>query len=186
MAENWLVNPRRCGYGKWEVAAVLVTWGGCSVVLLMGHLKLLLELNSVSLQGARYRNCSGWEMLFYCLGLFYRNSWSRLCMPVQKLVLAQPGLSRCLGGVGVELALGATGEWLLRGHLWNCPQALDLVRLSASPAEEVFPELEVLSFAPWFLNEFYRKSGFFTRWSPDEASSGAEHLLNVPFALVSS
>ena len=117
-------------------------------MLLMEHLKQLLlpEQNPVSVQGARSRSWSGSKMLFYCLGLFYRNSWSRLCMLVQELVLAQLGLSGRLGCVGVGLALVAMGM-LLRGHLRNCPQALELVRCSASPTKEVFAELEVLSFA---------------------------------------
>lgn len=54
-------------------------------------------------------------MLFYCLGLFYRNSWCRLRMLVQKLVLARLGLSRRRGGVGVELALMVTRECC-----WGC------------------------------------------------------------------
>lgn len=60
-------------------------------------------------------------------------------MLVQKLVVAQLGLSWEPWRSGSGAGSGGNPGMLLRVHLRNCPQAPDLVRLSASPAEEVFP-----------------------------------------------
>jgi len=79
-----------------------------------------------------------------------------------------PVWETCAGVAGAEREAGGSGAGssgspgtLPRVRLGNGPQVLDLVRLAASPAEEVVPELEGLSFALCFLTEFCGESGFF-------------------------
>lgn len=137
IAGSWLVNSRRCGYDRGGVAAMLGIWGRSWCFCFWG------TLSCCFCQGKILYQCREWgpeaglaEKRNFAVWVHLQKVDSGCVCLCRNLWWHSWGWAGRLGGVGVGLALVAV---LLRVHLWNSPQALNLVRLSASPAEEVFP-----------------------------------------------